>query len=139
MTAEARTLGIAIARDWRDLYEEFHRPEAFARWASGLSEAGLHEEDGEWRGQGPQGPIRVRFTPRNDYGILDQVVTPESGPDITIPLRILANGDGAEVILTLFRQPGMDDATFARDAEWVEKDLATLKRVAEGGELPRGG
>jgi hypothetical protein len=30
------------------------------------------------------------------------------------------------------RQPEMDDARFAADADWVGRDLATLKRVLEG-------
>ena len=135
MTAEARTIGIAIDRNWRELYEEFFPPPAFARWASGMSEAGLREQSGSWVGQGPQRPIRVRFTPRNEFGILDHIVTPEGGADIHVPLRILANGDGAEVILTLFRQPGMNDNLFERDASWVAKDLATLKAVAERDQL----
>ncbi len=44
---------------------------------------------------------------------------------------MVANGDGAEVTLTLFRVPGMDDATFARDQGLVAKDLATLKALLE--------
>lgn len=133
MTMAARTIGVTIARDWRGLYDEFRHPEAFARWASGMSEAGVHAVDGAWVGEGPQGPIRVRFSPENAFGVLDHWVTPEGGTEIAIPLRILANGEGAEVILTLFRQPGMGDETWERDGEWVAKDLATLKRIAEGG------
>lgn len=35
------------------------------------------------------------------------------------PLRAVANGDGSEVSLTLFQRPGMDDARFAADIDWV--------------------
>ena len=49
--------------------------------------------------------------------------------ELSMPLRVVANGDGAEVTLTLFRAPGMDDATFARDQGMVEKDLAKLKKL----------
>lgn len=51
------------------------------------------------------------------------------GPEIYIPLRIIQNGDGADVQFTLFRQPGMSDAKFAADAEWVERDLLALKAL----------
>ena len=39
---------------------------------------------------------------------------------------------GAEVMLTLFRQPGMDDERFAADIRWVNRDLKALKRLIEG-------
>ncbi len=50
---------------------------------------------------------------------------------VYIPLRIIANQDGAEVILTVFRQPGMSDVKFQEDLKWVEKDLRALKALAE--------
>jgi hypothetical protein len=34
-------------------------------------------------------------------------------------------------MLTLFRLPDMSDADFARDAEWVARDLAALKVLLE--------
>ncbi|MEI9905246.1 MAG: hypothetical protein WDN06_15800 [Asticcacaulis sp.] len=46
-------------------------------------------------------------------------------------MRIIANQDGAEVILTVFRQPGMSDVKFQEDLKWVEKDLRALKALAE--------
>jgi hypothetical protein len=47
-------------------------------------------------------------------------------------MRVIANGAGSEVTLTLFRQPDMSDAKFAEDAEWVARDLRRLKDVLEG-------
>jgi hypothetical protein len=46
-----------------------------------------------------------------------------------VPLRILANADGAEVLLTLFRQPRMSEEKFLEDAEWVKRDLLALKAL----------
>ena len=51
--------------------------------------------------------------------------------DIYIPMRVIANGTGSEVILTLFRLPDMTDEAFARDATWVERDLNALKALLE--------
>ena len=36
---------------------------------------------------------------------MDQFVDTAAGAEIYVPLRVLQNGDGAEVLLTLFRQP----------------------------------
>ena len=67
---------------------------------------------------------------------MDHYVDVSIGPEIYIPLRIIPNGDGAEVLLTLFRQPGMSDAKFEADAEWVERDLLSLKALVTRGSVP---
>lgn len=127
---EIRTIEVGIARPWREVYEAIWRPEAFAHWASGMATAAL-EPDGEaWRGEGPEGPIRVTFTPHNPYGVMDHRVQ-TGGQVLYMPLRVIENDDGATVALTLFRQPGMDDAKFEADARWVAKDLQTLKTFVE--------
>jgi hypothetical protein len=127
----ARTYSVSIQREWRALYEEIWRPEYFTRWASGLAESDLHREGDTWRAQGPEGPITIRFTEHNAHGVMDHVVDPGEGDPVHIPLRVIANGDGAEVMLTLFRQPGMDDEKFSADAKWIMRDLRRLKELAE--------
>jgi hypothetical protein len=47
-------------------------------------------------------------------------------------MRAVANGDGAEVLLTVRQRPGTSDADFAADADWVGRDLAALKALLEG-------
>jgi hypothetical protein len=127
----AETYSVSINRDWRAMYEAIWRPEIFPKWASGLAKSGLHRQGDEWLAEGPDGPIRIRFTPHNAYGVMDHVVDIEAGDPVHVPMRVIQNGDGAEVMLTLYRQPGMDDARFAADAEWIRRDLETLKRLQE--------
>jgi hypothetical protein len=126
---EARTLSIAIARDWREVYDAIWRPEDFPRWASGLSQAGLTRDGDVWRARGPEGPVTIRFTGYNAFGIMDHYVDVGIGAEIYIPLRVIENGEGALVSLTLYRLPGMSDARFAADATWVERDLTALKAL----------
>lgn len=103
---EARTVSISIERPWRDLYEAVWLPECFQKWASGLSGSSL-EKDGEaWKAEGPEGPVRIRFTDHNAFGVVGHHVHAGSGSEIHVPMRGVPNGDGAEVLLTLFRQPG---------------------------------
>jgi hypothetical protein len=123
----ARTYSISIARDWRELYETIWRPEYFALWASGLSDSALRQDGEEWRADGPDGPIRIRFTAHNEHGVMDHVVDAGTPQEIHVPLRVVQNGDGAEVMLTLYRQPGMTDEKFAADAKWINRDLQALK------------
>jgi hypothetical protein len=127
---EARPISIGIDRPAAEVYAFARVPENFPKWAAGLG-AGLVRDGDQWIAHGPDGDVHVRFSPPNDYGVLDHWVTLADGTRISIPLRVVANGDGAEVTLTLFRLPGMDDATFERDAGRVAEDLSALKALLE--------
>lgn len=129
-TYEARNISVTIARDWRAVYAFLAAPENWQSWAAGLG-SGLRRAGDDWVAQSPQGPIRIRFSPPNAFGVLDHVVIPEQGGEIHLPIRAIANGTGCEVLFTLFRLHGVDDATFAADAQAVRRDLQTLKALLE--------
>lgn len=129
-THPVRVLTTTINIPFAQAYEFGHKPENFPKWAAGLSSS-LEKTAEGWVADTPQGRAKVRFSPRNDYGVLDHWVGMPGAPEVYIPLRMLANGEGTEVELVLFRQPQMSDADFARDAGMVEKDLASLKKVLE--------
>lgn len=127
----ARPLSVSIAREWRALYEEIWRPQIFPKWASGLSESERLPRGDYWLAEGPEGAVRIRFTDHYEYGVMDHIVDTGTGDRVHVSLQIVQNGDGAEVMLTLFRQPGMDDERFSVDAKWVMRDLRAHKAMAE--------
>ena len=128
----ARSFSISVAVNARALYELVWAPDYFPNWALGLSESNLRKDGNHWQADGPDGQIRIRFTPHNDFGVMDHFVDTRDGAEIHVPLRIVENGLGAEVILTLFRQPDMDEERFAADIKLVNRDLRTLKKLVEG-------
>jgi hypothetical protein len=123
----SQMISVSIGRNWKEIYEAIWKPEDFTKWASGLSKSMLVKDGDVWKTEGPGGPITIRFTGHNAFGVMDHYVDTGNGPEIYVPMRIIQNGDGADVQLTLFRQPGMSDARFAEDAEWVKRDLVSLK------------
>lgn len=129
-TFDSRTISIRINRPADRVYDFMSVPENLPKWASGLGKS-LTERDGEWIVETLQGPMKVRFAERNSFGVLDHYVIPESGPEIYIPMRVISNGTGSELIFTLFRLPGISDKKFAEDAEWVKRDLNALKNLLE--------
>ena len=129
-THPLRNLSVSINRDARDVYNFVCVPENFPRWASGLGKS-LKRVNGEWVAETPGGPVRVRFTERNEFGILDHWVSPKPGLQIYIPMRVIPNGSGCELVFALFRLPDMSDEEFAADAEWVMRDLNSLKNLLE--------
>jgi hypothetical protein len=51
-----------------------------------------------------------------------------AGDEVHVPLRVVQNGTGSEVILTLYRQPAMDDERFAADIKLVIGTRARSRR-----------
>ncbi|MBU2407763.1 MAG: SRPBCC family protein, partial [Gammaproteobacteria bacterium] len=83
-----------------------------------------------WDLQTPQGAARIRFSPANDFGVLDHWVTPDGMAEIYLPFRVIDVRPGiCEFQFTLLRQPTMDDAAFERDAAWVARDLEALAQL----------
>jgi hypothetical protein len=133
MTRPARTISISIAASPTHVYAFVADPRNLVQWAAGLGTAPTPLPDDEWRVETPAGPMRVVFAPRNDFGVVDHFVRPFDGAGavVDVPMRVLPNADGSEVLFTLFQQPGMSDEQYAADAALVEADLARLKHVIE--------
>jgi hypothetical protein len=127
--SEVRHLSVSIARNAELVYDFLSDPANFPKWASGLGT--LSRVDGLWVAQTPDGPMQVRFSERNPFGVLDHWVAPQPEVQIYIPLRVVAKGEGCELIFTLFRQPGMAQEKFEADAEWVKRDLNAAKHLLE--------
>ena len=125
-----KSLSVSIGLDAKRAYDFLSLPENFPKWASGLA-GSLKKVGGEWQAQTPEGPMKLRFSEHNAFGVLDHWVYPNLGVEIHIPLRVIHNGEGCELVLTLFRLPGMSDEKFAADAEWVMRDLGAAKKLLE--------
>ena len=129
--AERREIAVSIARPVHEVDAFLAERSNWPAWASGLA-TGIERAGSDWIVQQEAGPARLRFL-SDEPGRHDHVVTLPDGQEIHVPLRAARSGQGAEVVLTLIRQPAMSDADFARDAEWVRRDLDALKRLLEGG------
>ena len=105
---------MTIERDAFEVYNFVLDTRNLPKWASGI-DAGA----------------KVRFVERNKYGVLDHYVSIRSRPEVYVPMRVFPNGEGAEVLLTIFRQPGTSEQKFAEDAQWVRRDLEALKDLLE--------
>ena len=126
---DLRTITVSIDRDWRAVYAFAAEPVNFPRWASGLG--GIEHGSDGWMARTPEGAMPIRFSAPNEHGVLDHWLSPPSGPEVHVPMRVIANGRVSTVTLTLLRRPGMTDEKFAADADWVARDLKALKDLLE--------
>jgi hypothetical protein len=127
----SRQITIGIARPLDVVYPFLAKPENFARWASGLGDGLKPLANGNWHAESPNGPVEIHFSHGNEYGILDHTIMAPDGATVYVPMRAYGNGDGTEIVLTLFRLPHMTSEEFERDAEWVNRDLLALKTLLE--------
>jgi hypothetical protein len=131
--AGSRHVSRVIARPWREVYAYAADPRHLVAWASGLASASVTPlDDGSWRASSPFGDVTVRFVGPNDLGVLDHTVRLPDGTEVLNPMRVLPHDDGAEVVFTVRRPPGVGDDEVAADAAVVAADLETLRGICEG-------
>jgi len=130
VTAESRTITVRIDRRFDKAYEFLVDPANWNQWAFGLGKNIRRSQEG-WIADSDGGVARVQFTPRNNFGVVDHTVIRLSGQRVYVPMRLLENGSGCELLFTLFREPSISDAQFASDAAFVEQDLNGVKRLLE--------
>jgi uncharacterized protein YndB with AHSA1/START domain len=131
-TYPVRHLSLTIEKPYTQVYAFLANPDNFAQWAHGLGTSFHHAGGHNWQAETPSGPMTVSFPTPNPYGIVDHTVHPaDDSPATYVPMRVLINGTGTEILFTLFQKPGVTDRTFTTDAETVMLDLHRLKSLLE--------
>ena len=124
------TLSIFIKRSPQVVYEFVSNAENLPKWAKMFC-ISVTRADDDWTVETPQGPVRLKFSESNTFGVLDHYVTVSPGVEVYVPMRVVQNGQGSEVLFTLFQHADMPDEKFADDMRWVNQDLRSLKKVLE--------
>lgn len=127
----SRTVSISIARPVADVYDYLAAPENVPLWSGFITAMQPAPEGDAWIATTSAGVSRIRFVPRNAHGIVDHTVTVAPGVNVFVPMRVVANQAGSQVLFTIFRQPTQNERQFTEDVAMVEADLAQLKRVLE--------
>lgn len=129
---KSKTLSLFLAVPPATVYAFASNPANLPLWVPSFCQS-VALVNGDWVVQSPSGAAVFVFAAPNPFGVLDHTVTLASGAVFYNPLRVIANGDGSEILFTLFQHAGMTDAQFEADAALVASDLATLRRLLEAG------
>ena len=129
-TFQSQTLSVSIRRDPQEVYEYVTDPANLPTWATAFCTS-VRQAEGQWILETPDGDVTLRFVDANDFRVADHYLL-ASGVEVYVPMRIVPNGEGSEVLFTLFRQPGISTAEFGYDVGLVTRDLNRLKQILEG-------
>ncbi|MFA5039273.1 MAG: SRPBCC family protein [Candidatus Omnitrophota bacterium] len=128
---KSKTVTITIQSEPKKVYDFVSDPTHLPLWAKTFCRS-VKQTDGEWVIDTPQGPTKIRLADKNDFGVLDHYLEPPAGGVVFVPMRVLPNGGGSEVVFTVFQLPGATDESYEKDVRLVEQDLKNLKKYLEG-------
>lgn len=129
MTYPVKNISVSINEPADAVYAFTSNPENFPKWVAFVRS--IAKQGDFWIGKTELGEIKFKFSPQNNFYVLDHQVTLSSGETVSNPLRVVANNKGCEVIFTLFRLPNRTDEEFNADARAVTGDLHKLKSIME--------
>ncbi len=130
MVNPSTTISVQIAREPAAVYAYVADLNNLPTWATTFCRS-IRCEGEEWVIETSLGTMAIRLARENDLGVLDHYLTPPGGETLYVPMRVVSNGSGSEVIFTLFRLPGVSDETYTADAALVRLDLDRLKGLLE--------
>jgi Polyketide cyclase / dehydrase and lipid transport len=129
MRCVTESITIAAAPD--AVYAVVADHEQLPAWAVGFSSAVRRDAEG-WHTTFANGrELPFRLDADEQARTVDFVITTAPGVEVLAPTRVLANGDGAEYLFTLFQSPGRSDEAFAGQLEGLRGELALLKALVE--------
>jgi hypothetical protein len=128
MRADTKAISIDVQPE--RLFRFVADPANLPRWAVGFAKA-VRREGERWIVSTAAGEVALRVQARPDTGVVDFVLAPAPGVEVTASSRVLARGAAAEYVFTQVQPPGMPDDAFARSAAAVGHELTVLKALLE--------
>lgn len=128
------TRSVTINRPYAVVMEYLKDPVRYSQWAVEYFTSPVTKIDEDtYRMQTTMGPRRFRVEADLERGAIDLYITELDKPfSYPLPIRLLRNQDGVDVLFTLAREDVLSDGDWVSSLEMLEKELAVLKHLLEG-------
>lgn len=128
---QTKTLTISIDAPFTKVATDLANPSTHPEWATEFfSGTAKKMSNGEVLVTVPMmgGSVRYKIEADLESGVLDLFLSPE-GADFgaPLPVRLIKNGDGVDVLWTLTRFPGVADSAWEHGVVSMKKELLALK------------
>jgi hypothetical protein len=134
-TLETHTVTVTIDAPLATVAADLADPTTHHQWATEFFAGPVRPgEGGEFIAPVPMlgGEVRHRIDADVGRGILDLYFAPDGAPwGPPIPVRLVPNGDGTDVLWTLARFPGVSDQAWQQGLASMAHELDALKRRHE--------
>lgn len=130
MIFPVKNISISINKLADKVYGFASNPENFPVWVEFIKSI-TRQTENIWLGKTDLGNIKIEFVPKNEFGVIDHLVTLPDDTTVNNPIRIIENGKGNELVFTLFCMPNRTEVEFNQDAKLVETDLKKIKTILE--------
>jgi hypothetical protein len=134
-TLHTRTLTVTIDAPLSRVATDLADPTTHPAWATEFYAGSVRPaEGGEFVAPVPMmgGEVRHRIDADITRGIVDLYFAPPGAPyGPPIPVRLVPNGDGVDVLWTLARFPGVNDQAWQQGLAAMARELQALKRRHE--------
>jgi polyketide cyclase/dehydrase/lipid transport protein len=104
-------------------------PENLPRWAVGFCRAIRRDPTAtdRWIVTTAQDDVPVRYVAERSLGVVDFVLSPAPGTEVTAFSRVLPSGTGAEYVFTQLQPAGMPDDAFDAQVHALIEELQLLR------------
>lgn len=130
MSSEA--ISIVTEQPFDEVYRFLADPLNFPSWGPAQNSDMRHLGAGDWLVDFQKGPMILRFTEPNLYGVLDyRIFRPGDAPGRLVSVRLLTVGDGCELTMCRRQRPGVSDQQFVAEGVALRGYFARLKALLE--------
>lgn len=130
-TLSTSTVSVTIDAPLAQVAADLADPTTHPEWATEFfASPATRLETGDYQVTVPRmgGDARMRVDADAGSGRIDLYLAPAGAPfGPPLPIRVVPNGDGCDVLFTLARFPGMPDADWEEGLASMERELANLK------------
>ena len=130
-TFTSSTLAITIDAPLEQVAADLADPTSHPEWATEFfSGPVVPTPDGEFRATVPRmgGDVRLRVDTDRACGRVDLYLAPLDAPyGPPLPIRVVPNGDGCDVLFTLNRFPGTPDEAWEEGLTSMRRELENLR------------
>ncbi|WP_157582211.1 hypothetical protein [Phycicoccus sp. Soil803] len=132
-THERGTRAVTVRRPLSVVTALLADPTRYSEWAIDyFTSPVVMIDESTYRVSTVPGERRFRVDTDLDRGTFDLYLAPIDGPySYPLPIRVLANGEGADVVFTVTREPELSDDDWRSSLLSLENELNALKRLLE--------
>jgi hypothetical protein len=130
-TLETATVTVTIDAPLETVSADIADPSSHLEWATEFFSGSAEDKgDGTWQMNVPRmgGPVLIRIDGDTALGVIDMYLAPVGAPfDAPLPIRVIPNGGGSDVLFTLTRFPGQSDQEWTEGLHSMKRELENLK------------